>query len=297
MNELDNRKRHFFDVPQSQIINKLYELDSRKERCVEDREYSNGGTLFSEKSDFSLDVDDIAAFQWIPSTKQLFVAVREAFYKDHKETIYIRISSYASRCGKNSIKELRARLTKDLASLRMIRITLGGANNPVPLVLKAYLDHGYIVVQLSPHLVKELSTKRGVMQIPYTYFEISTKKYRYATDMLYYISLMRFLNYDQLNRRDHIAVGSLLEVTALPSLEEARSSSNGSIRERIFKPFLTNLHALDGELEFEFIDSAGFPVSEEDVMKMDFYDFTRTCIHFKWIHESEFWVKPNSAIT
>lgn len=292
MKDIVERRNHFFNVPQSEVINRLHTIDSRKKRCVEEREYSDGGTLFSENRDFSLDVDNILEFQWVPSTKQLFVAIREAYYTDHKETVYIRISSYARRCEKSSIKELRVQLNKDLASLRMIRLPIGGANNPVPLFVRAYLDQGYIVVQMSSYLVNELKKNRGVMQIPCIYFEISTKKYRYATDMLYYISLMRFLNYKQLNRRDHITVRSLLEVTALPSLEEARNSANGSIRERIYKPFFSNLHALDMELEYELIDSAGFPISEEEAMKLDFYDFQRICVHFRWVHESELWTSP-----
>ena len=240
--------------------------------------------LRSEKSDFVLNVTD-STFQWIPSTRRLFALIREDYYRNHSPEIRIPVSSYAELCQRKSIKEFRSQLRKDLDALLQLRLPLESATYS-PLFLKAELQGGYIVVKFSAAFEKNLRTKKGAIQLPYLYFEISDKRFHHASDMLYYISLMRFLNNKKENVRDHISIGKLLEITALPSLEEVQQTKNGSIRERIVQPFFSNLHALDSELSFVLVHN-GFPISEAEALKLDFYEFKKVCIHFSWVHESE----------
>lgn len=281
-----NRISHFLDIPQNMTINRLYELDSRRTRSVEANPYCSQVLLHSEKSNFKLEIADISKFQWVPSTRRLLAAIREDYYHNHSDEVRIPVASYAERCNRKSVKELRCQLKKDLGSLMQIALPIKGSQS-APLFLKAELQSSYIVVKLSPSFVKALAEKKGAMQLPYLYFEISDKKFRYASDMLYYISLMRFVNNDKPTVRDHITIGKLLEVTALPSVEEVRQTKNGSIRERIMQPFFNNLHALSSELTYDLVAPNGFPISEADAQKLDFYDFKKVCIHFTWIHESE----------
>lgn len=292
MSQSNKRKQNFFNISQSRVINQLLlEIDTRKTRCIVQAEFSNAGTIHSEKSDFSLDIEDITVFRWTPAEKKLLIAVLEDFYINHSAEIHIRISSFAERCGKKSIKEFRTQLKMSLNSLKMVEIPIGGERHPVPLVAESKLDHGYIVITLSSYFLKELKGNPGAVQVPCAFFEINTKQYRYASDILYYVSLMRFLNYNKEQRRDHITISKILDITALPTLAEARNSKNGSIRERIYQPFFSNLDSLGQELSYELINVAGFPVSVSDAIRMDFYDFQKICIHFKWIHETEFWKK------
>ena len=278
-----DRISHFLDIPQNEIINKLYELDSRRTRSVDMNPYSC--KLRSEKSDFVLSVTDASTFQWVPSTRRLFALIREDYYRNHSPEIRIPVSSYAELCQRKSIKEFRSQLRKDLDALLQLRLPLESATYS-PLFLKAGLQGGYIVVKFSEAFEKSLRSKKGAIQLPYLYFEISDKQFRHASDMLYYISLMRFLNNKRENVRDHISIGKLLEITALPSLEEVQQTKNGSIRERIVQPFFNNLHALDSELSFVLVHN-GFPISEAEAQKLDFYEFKKICIHFSWVHESE----------
>mgnify|MGYP004514648625 FL=1 len=278
-----DRISHFLDIPQNEIINKLYELDSRRTRSVDMNPYSC--KLRSEKSDFVLSVTDASTFQWVPSTRRLFALIREDYYRNHSPEIRIPVSSYAELCQRKSIKEFRSQLRKDLEALLQIKLPLESTTYS-PLLLKAGLQGGYIVVVLSSSFVKVLNKRKGAIQLPYLYFEISDKQFRHASDLLYYITLMRFLNNKKENVRDHISIGKLLEVTALPSLEEVQQTKNGSIRERIVQPFFNNLHALDSELSFVLVHN-GFQISEGEAQKLDFYEFKKVCIHFSWVHESE----------
>lgn len=278
-----DRISHFLDIPQNEIINKLYELDSRRSRSVDVNPYSC--KLRSEKSDFVLDVTDASTFQWVPSTRRLLVLLREDYYRNHSSEVRIPVSSYVDLCQRKSMKEFRSQLKKDLDALLQLRLPLESATYS-PLFLKAGLQGGYIVVKFSAAFEKSLRSKKGAIQLPYLYFEISDKQFRHASDLLYYISLMRFLNNKKPNVRDHISIGKLLEVTALPSLEEVQQTKNGSIRERIVQPFFNNLHALDSELSFVLVHN-GFQISEEEAQKLDFYEFKKVCIHFSWVHESE----------
>ena len=86
-----DRISHFLDIPQNEIINKLYELDSRRTRSVDMNPYSY--KLRSEKSDFVLNVTD-STFQWIPSTRRLFALIREDYYRNHSPEVRIPVSSY-----------------------------------------------------------------------------------------------------------------------------------------------------------------------------------------------------------
>lgn len=278
-----DRISHFLDIPQNEIINKLYELDSRRIRSVDANPYSC--KLRSEKSDFVLSVTDASTFQWVPSTRRLLVLLREDYYRNHSPEVRIPVSSYVDLCQRKSMKELRSQLKKDLEALLQIKLPLESTTYS-PLLLKAGLQGGYIEVVLSSSFVKVLNKKKGAIQLPYLYFEISDKQFRHASDLLYYISLMRFLNNKKPNVRDHISIGKLLEVTALPSLEEVQQTKNGSIRERIVQPFFNNLHALDSELSFVLVHN-GFQISEDEAQKLDFYEFKKVCIHFSWVHESE----------
>ena len=278
-----DRISHFLDIPQNEIINKLYELDSRRTRSMDMNPYSC--KLRSEKSDFVLNVTDASTFQWVPSTRRLLVLLREDYYRNHSPEVRIPVSSYVDLCQRKSMKEFRSQLKKDLEALLQIKLPLESTTYS-PLLLKAGLQGGYIVVVLSSSFVKVLNKKKGVIQLPYLYFEISDKQFRHASDLLYYITLMRFLNNKKENVRDHISIGKLLEVTALPSLEEVQQTKNGSIRERIVQPFFNNLHALDSELSFVLVHN-GFQISEDEAQKLDFYEFKKICIHFSWVHESE----------
>lgn len=101
-----DRISHFLDIPQNEIINKLYELDSRRSRSVDVNPYSC--KLRSEKSDFVLSVTDGSTFQWVPSTRRLLVLLREDYYRNHSSEVRIPVSSYAELCQRKILKSYAA---------------------------------------------------------------------------------------------------------------------------------------------------------------------------------------------
>lgn len=274
-------------IPQSGAINSLHWMTTLKDRSIEKKKFSDVAILRSEKDDTELVIEDFEHFQWVSSTKKLFAAIRQDFYIRHCQDIRIPITNYAELCQKHCIKELRSQLRLDLGSLLQLKAPIGGSKIPEPLFLEAGLERGYIYVRLAPLFMKEMNQMRGPIQLPFLFFELNTRKYRYAADMLYYIAVMRFLNNANGKRRDHITVASLLEVTALPTLEEVHKTGNKSKRERIYDPFFENLHALESELTFELVNALGFPITEEEAKRLNYYDFQKVCIHFCWVHEKE----------
>lgn len=285
---------YFTDVAQIKTINELLRVDTRRD-CVEDTDLVG----LQQKvicGDFSIAIempaDTECDFRFVGSTQRLLVVLLEEIGKHSRQEVKITVDSFIQRCNLSNRCEARKQLKIDLQCLAAIRFNLETKKKQVirdcRLLENAELRmNGIIYAKFSNEVITEWKDTLGLMQLPCLYFQLNRRKYQAAPTLLYYISLMRHISNKTILHKDILRIESLLAVTVLPTVEEVRQTKNGCIRERIVDRFFRELHALDSELKFKYTRN-GKPISEAAVKKLRYEDFIDVCVHFQWVHETQF---------
>lgn len=284
----------FAEIAQFKAINDLLRIDTHRD-AVKNLDFlgrqqiieHNGFRITTQMPD-GIETD----FRFVASSHRLLVSIMEELGKHSRQEIKMTVDSYMQRCGLANRGETRKQLKIDLQCLMAIRFDLptkkGTVIKDCRLCEVAELrTNGLIYVKLSEGVLSAWKDTLGLMQLPRLYFTLNRKRYQAAPDMLYYISLMRHISNKSGLHKDVLRIEKLLAVTTLPTIDEVRSTRNGSIRERIVERFFRELHALDPELKFRFVWN-GKPISEASVKKLRYEDFVDVCVHVTWIHESLF---------
>lgn len=218
-------------------------------------------------------------FAFSGTTHRLLVYIRELHTLRGTDRIDFSVKDYMLRCDLKDRKQARKQLERDLFSLLAI---VYSSNSGRSAILDAYeLHHGRAYIQLNQGFTAETS-KQDYILLPKVYFTLDRQKYNYAPGLLYYMTMLRYLNSKKSNK-NRISIRSLLAYGKFPTIEAVRATKNNSIKGRIVEPFFRNLNALSGVARFTFYNEYGDKLTQAEVQKLNYDDMVRIIVHIDWL--------------
>lgn len=212
-------------------------------------------------------------------------------------TVTIPLDEYMRKCGipqtKASKDKTRRRVKEDLDILYNTSIEW---SEPSGKEIKDYMKmriitaqgikNGKIIVSFSPEIVRYL-TNAYIMQYPEGILKISEKNTN-----SYYLGKKLLLHHSINNNKlkgtaNIISVRALLEATPeLPDYEEI-SKADRHLSRRIIEPFERDMNALSSILAWEYCNSGGEPLTDEQVNDFNYSAFIKRYVVFEVLGEDE----------
>ncbi len=275
----------FIDVPQSEPINKLMELDTARDTIVLIDPILGEYGIMHDKTEYRIELppESVLAFQWSAFEKKVFVAIREIYNLYKTPDMLFPIEFLLERFGLTSKADLRKKLKVSLVWLCAIRYKIAPSSGKWGRICEsAEVTCGFVKIKLAPEFVKELRRK-GLLQLPRLYYSLSAPYHRHSAAMLYFIASSSFLAKKSATRGDVLSIGSLLAHTpTLPTIEEVKAAPVARVKEKIVDPFFKELHSLDSVLEFRYKTRYGEELQENQVRALPYPAFADVRVCFYW---------------
>lgn len=282
-----NIEGEYVKVSQFKELNLLQQIDTRRDEINITKSFMSERQSITH-NDFTVNIHpeklNGKRFQHTTSTKRLLAFIQAEFTSSRNDEIIFSIRDFANICNRTGIADLSKQIRVDLMMLDAISFDIQVKNGAVHTGLfESYSVHyGIITIKLAAELFDVWKKRMGAMNLPLAYFSISAREHFFASDFLYYISWMRFLENKNKKHENILSIKSMLAVSLLPSLEQVRKTSNRSIKERIYKRFFGAIRAMATVVVATFY-RGDKQMTEKEIMQLPYYEFVKITIHFEWI--------------
>lgn len=251
-----------------------------------------GISIYRKNEDFQLsfiDTDFSKVRGYTATTAILLDIIIYKLTKSGANTpvINITLDEFMKLRGLTNKKEARKQVNTDLETLFNCRVsfvdtTTGKYKNYIDLhVLDSKgIKNSVITVTLGLSFFT-LIKNYPLMLMPLNVFSIDLK----ANPHAYYIS-RKLAEHKRMNlgkaNENIIAVKTLIEACPLLPTYDEVSQAGRQINQRIIQPFIKNLTALEEYFIWEFCNTKGTPLSDEQLELSDYDTFINLFIKFEW---------------
>ena len=294
----------FATLLQGPGTNELVRLNSRKAKPVID-DFTGTGIIRADKLTTFIANSARQERPLRPSTWKLLdtctvLLNQKTNYKGKVDNLLptqvsIPLDKYAEMCGKpnteSAIKELRKKVEQDIDTLLSIQISWTEPSrkgrsrdfSKVNVFSSGSIIKGNIVVGFSPEIANYLNDSY-IMQYPLDLLKVDDRN---PSTYLIGRKLALHNSIDNNRRKgtsEIIGVATLLETCAftIPSYEEV-TAQRGSLSQKIITPFEKALDALadGGVIRWEYCNSKGEPLTDQQVKAFDYATFSQAYIKFE----------------
>lgn len=275
-------------VYQNKYVNELLQFDTknnefRKSGC--EREYKVNDELYvfasvPQQYDGKYTIDD---FQFSCTTRRLLIYLIMKFTnlsEDERQTgeIEFTVKEFADICNLKDRDNAKRLIEKDLFNLFCVRCEWQGQEI---FIIEDYgKGRGKFVVILHEAFAGILMAKKGVVLLPYSYFEVSLNRTCEAPGWLYFLVCQSLINSRHTNK-NRVSVNSLLVRSSLMGIDEIRQTSNCSVKERVIVPLLRNLNVLKETVDLQYFTKSGKQLTERQLQNLTYDELIKVIIHFE----------------
>lgn len=249
------------------------------------------GTATITKGNFTLTIPNYTTLTGLKtSTYQLLDAITIALTVTGAKspTVLITLDDYMERRGLKDRKEAKSQVSEDMKLLRQASIT-GEEKRGKNTISYSFVNiadsgevrrNGDIVFTFGSTFYKML-LGYPVMPYPAQLQTIKNKKYPNSYYLLRKITELKNMNAGK-QSEDIISVKTLLGAAPyIPSYDDVMSG-NRNVSERIIKPFERDLDALADTLTWEYCHSKGAPLTDTELVNMDYSIFSKLLVKIYW---------------
>lgn len=282
-------------IRQGVITNTLTKIRAVEGRNTEINPITHEATI--KKGNFILTVPNYTTTKGLrTSTHQLLDALVLELTKTGAKspTVIVPLDQYMSMRGLKDRKETKAQVVDDMKILKHASVTgeerRGKNTQSYSFVNIAdsgeVARNGDIVFTFGTTFYNMLL---GYPVMPYSILLQSIDSRKNPNSYYMLRKILEHKNMNQLRTNENrISVRTLLEVAPyIPSFDEVMKG-NRNVRERIIDVFERDLDALSSEFKWEYINSGGAPLTDEQLANMNYDIFSELCIEVHWLSTFEY---------
>ena len=283
---------HFRTIRQGQATNALTKISTSRSKQIEVDSITGLATI--QRGGLTVNIADYVrkGIKLKASTHRLLDALTVKFTESgaKSSTVNLPIKEYMALCGLTDEKEARNQVKEDLEALFSLTLSFKGkGKNALDFVDFRLCDYkgianGIIIFNYSLPFYGILK-QYPIMRLPTEYFKIKAKRNPNSTYFLRKISELKNMNSTGTNE-DIISVQTLLDSTdELPKYEDI--AAKGQIDQRIITPFERDLDALSNIIKWEYCHSKGTPLTDAELINMDYSLFSSLLVKIEWVEYPE----------
>lgn len=267
-----------FDSKQVGYQNKNVGFGFEREYKVNDDLYVYASVATNYEGKYTID-----DFQFTGTTKRLLVFLIMKFTnlssteREYGE-IEFTTKEFTELCNLKDRDNTKRLIEKDLFNLMCVRAEYKGKE--IFLLEDIGIGRGKFVAVIHEDLIRELTSHKGIILLPLSYFELSLNRSCEAPGWLYFLVCQSFVNSKKSNK-NRISVNSLLVRSSFMDIDEIRQTSNCSVKERVTLPFIRNLSVLSETFELKYFNSKGAEISTYRLQNLSYEELVKVIIHYE----------------